>query len=179
MGHHQRQSPAHVACLLHVAGLLHGGSYKYTSLPLGSEKLITYYVRYHRRLRQREPLQPTRHVLCASYVETGSCPWFKIQGPSARSVAPTPVWLQREIMDVIVVVDGAQAGDAPQDDLTPDLWVLVWQWLSEEGDKRNFAATCRCARRRCACCIAYIGHTRKAGQAGPRCRAASSSAVRT
>ena len=53
-------------------------------------------------------------------------------------------WLQsREIMDVVVVDGAAQAGDAPQYDLTPDLWGLVWQWLPEEGDKRNFAATCR------------------------------------
>ena len=43
-------------------------------------------------------------------------------------------------------MDGAaQAGDvAPQYELTPDLWSLVWQRMPEERDKENFSATCRC-----------------------------------
>ena len=49
------------------------------------------------------------------------------------------------------IMDGqaAQAGCTPQDVLTPDLWILVWQWLPEESDQHSFAATCRCARRSC------------------------------
>ena len=68
----------------------------------------------------------------------------------------------------------AQAGDAPLDVLTPDLWILVWQQLAEESDKGNFAATCRYA----VCTLAVLAlhrlqrHTPRAAQLAKQDRAA-------